>query len=429
MNLKVKIGEIINLIITKIKAILPYLKIFKLKFVIIWGGVIALLLAFVIALFTVTVDYYVLEFGGEPIGYSRNELTVSSALGEISAKFADNTDISAEMKKFKIGKITSSDWFLDCYNADEFKEVIALAAETIYKGNSLYISDEHKISIKSENILDAIIENFKKDRVAINKYVTKYNDACTVTIKENIKIVSEYLPMSEVVTADEYSAVYKVLEDNVHYTINCLQTEDEKIPYVTYYTRNEALHAGQKVVISNGIDGSKKVQYEVVVDDGELVSKSAVKETIIKQPTNAKIQIGSAIKGGLGTNLGLIFPVEGYITSEFGGRPDPFTGADSTHKGLDIGAVKGTPIYAASGGKVVQSANKYNGYGNCVIIEHSAGFRTLYAHCSELLVKEGDIVTAGQLIAKVGSTGRSTGPHLHYGMLINGTYVDPLLYY
>lgn len=429
MNLKAKISEILKQITIKTKKILPYFKLFKMKFVIIWGGVVALLLGLVIALFTVTVDYYVLEFGGEPIGYSRNELTVNSALSELSAKFADNADITSEMKNFKVGKITSSDWFLDCYNAEEFKDIIALAAETIYKGDSLYINGEHKISIKSENMLDAIIENFKKDRVALNKYVTKYNDACTVTIKEDVKIVSEYIPLSEVVAEEEYSAVYKVLEENLHYTIKCLQTEDEKIPYVTYYTRNEALHAGQKVVISKGVDGNKKVQYEVIVDDGELVSKSAVKETIVKQPTNAKIQIGSAIKGGLGTNLGLIFPVEGYITSEFGGRPDPFTGADSTHKGLDIGAVKGTPIYAASGGKVVQSANKYNGYGNCVIIEHSAGFRTLYAHCSELLVKEGDVVTAGQLIAKVGSTGRSTGPHLHYGMLVNGTYVDPLLYY
>lgn len=413
----------------KTKTILPYFKLFKIKFVIIWGAVFALVLGLVIALFTVTVDYFVLEFQGQPIGYARNEKTVNSALNELTVKFADNAEISEELKSFKVVKLTSSDWFLDCYNADEFKDVIALAAKSIYKGSTLYINGESKISVRTEKMLNTVIDNFKKDRVSLSKYVTSKNDSCTVTFKEEVTVASEYLPFSEIVTKDEYSSAYAQLEENIHYTIECLQTEEETVPYVTYYTRNEALHAGQKKTVSNGVNGSKKVQYKVIVTDGELVSKNAVKETVVKQPKNAKIQIGSAITGGLGSNLGLIFPVEGYITSEFGGRPDPFTGADSKHKGLDIGAVKGTPIYAASGGKVIQSSNKNNGYGNCVIIEHSSGFKTLYAHCSELLVKEGEIVTAGQLIAKVGSTGRSTGPHLHYGMMVNGTYVDPLLYY
>ena len=420
-------------IIEKIKKILseilPYFKFFKKKFVIIWGVIFAILLSFVIALFTVTVDYFVLEFEGQPIGYSRNEQNVNSALNELSVKFADNAEITEEMKSFKVTKLTSSDWFLDCYNTDEFKDVIALVAKSIYKGNSLYINGERKISVRTENMLTTVVENFKKDRISLSKYVMSKNDSSTVTFKEEVTVVNEYLPMSEIVKDEEYALAYAQLEENIHYTIDCLQTEDEIVPYVTYYTRNEALHAGQKKVVSKGVNGSKKVQYQVIVENGELVSKSAVKETIVKQPSNAKIQIGSAITGGLGSNLGLIFPVEGYITSEFGGRPDPFSGADSKHKGLDIGAVKGTPIYAASGGKVVQSSNKYNGYGNCVIIEHSSGFKTLYAHCSELLVKEGEVVTAGQLIAKVGSTGRSTGPHLHYGMMVNGTYVDPLLYY
>lgn len=413
----------------KIGAVLPYFKLFKMRFVIIWGVIFALLLSFVIALFTVTVDYFVLEFEGQPIGYARNETIVNSALNELSVKFANNSEITAEMKGFKVIKLTSSDWFLDCYNTDEFKDVIALAAKSIYKGSSLYINGERKISVRTEKMLDTVLENFKKDRVSLSKYVTSKNDSCTVTFKEEVTVVSEYLPVNEIVMEEEYFSAYAQLEENIHYTIDCVQTEEETVPYVTYYTRNEALHAGQKKVVSNGVNGSKKVQYKVIVEDGELISKNAIKETIVKQPKNAKIQIGSAITGGLGSNLGLIFPVEGYITSEFGGRPDPFTGADSKHKGLDIGAVKGTPIYAASGGKVIQSSNKNNGYGNCVIIEHSTGFKTLYAHCSELLVKEGEFVTAGQLIAKVGSTGRSTGPHLHYGMMVNGTYVDPLLYY
>ena len=130
-----------------LREILPYFKLFKKKFIIIWGVVFAILLSFVIALFTVTVDYFVLEFEGQPIGYSRNEQNVNSALNELSVKFADNAEITEEMKSFKVTKLTSSDWFLDCYNTDEFKDVIALVAKSIYKGNSLYINGERKISV------------------------------------------------------------------------------------------------------------------------------------------------------------------------------------------------------------------------------------------------------------------------------------------
>ncbi len=409
--------------------IVPYLKIFKNKFFIIWAGVVVLLTTLIICLLTVTVDYYVLNFSGQPIGYARRENTITAAVDEFTVKFGDNEQIMSELKNFSVAKITSSNWFLFCYNTEEFKDVISAAAESIYKGCSLYIDGNRVASIKSQDTMNTIIANFKYDRVKISKYLLSDNDSYTVTFKENVEVKPEYLAVSDIISSDAYATVYSILENSVHYTVNCVQTEEEVVHFVTYYTRNDSLRAGQKVVLSNGVDGSKKVQYEVIVEDGKLISKSAIKETITKQPTNARIQIGSAVSGGLGTNLGLIFPVEGYITSEFGGRPDPFSGADSTHKGLDIGAVKGTPIYAASGGKVIQSSNKNNGYGNCVIIEHSSGFKTLYAHCSELLVKEGEYVTAGQLIAKVGSTGRSTGPHLHYGMMVNGTYVDPLLYY
>ncbi len=425
MNFTVFLGKIKDFAVK----VAPYLKILKNKLFIILGSLVVLLTIVVICLLNITVDYYVLNFKGEPIGYARSEETVSGAVSEISSKFSQKEEIISEMENFSVSKITSSNLFLSCFDKSEFMDVISAAAESIYKGYSLYIDGNCVASLKSEKTMNSVIENFKTDRVAISKYLSSNNDSCTVTFKENVEIKTEFLATSDIITVEPYETVYSILESSVHYTVNCVQTEQEKVPYVTYYTRNESLHAGQKVVLSKGSDGTKNVQYEVVVEDGQLISKNAINETVTKQPVNAKIQIGSAISGGLGTNLGLIFPVEGYITSEFGGRPDPFSGADSTHKGLDIGAVKGTPIYAASGGKVTQASNKNNGYGNCVIIEHSSGFSTLYAHCSELLVKEGEAVTEGQLIAKVGSTGRSTGPHLHFGMLVSGTYVDPLLYY
>ncbi len=409
--------------------IIPFLKLFKSKFFIIWGCVFAVLLITVITLLTATVDYYELQFKGVVIGYSRSSSAVNDAISELSSAFLEKSEVVSEMGNFKVAKITSSNLFVDCYNKEEFKDVITAAAETLYKGASLYIDGERVISLASEEKINSIIESFKYDRLAVSEHLRTENDSYTVTFKEDVKVVKEHLAVSNIVTKNEYLSVYEILEDKLHYTVNCVQTLEETVPFVTYYTRNESLKAGEMVTVSKGKNGIKKVQYEVVVEGDKLVSKKALYEEVVNQPVNAKIQIGSGVTSGLGTNLGLVFPVEGYITSLFGGRPDPFTGAADNHQGLDLGAAKGTPIYAASGGKVIQASNKFNGYGKCVIIEHSSGFKTLYAHCSELLVKNGDYVTSGQLIAKVGSTGRSTGNHLHYGMMVNGVFVDPLLYY
>ncbi len=114
----------------------------------------------------------------------------------------------------------------------------------------------------------------------------------------------------------------------------------------------------------------------------------------------------------------------GRVTSGYGVRADPFTGTQSPHSGLDVGAPEGSPI-RASGRGVVRSAGPRGGYGNAVEIDHGDGLVTLYGHASELLVSVGQTVEPGQEIAKVGSTGRSTGPHLHFEVRQGGRPVDP----
>lgn len=112
------------------------------------------------------------------------------------------------------------------------------------------------------------------------------------------------------------------------------------------------------------------------------------------------------------------------ISSGFGERTDPFTGQTRFHHGMDIAASQGTPVYPASSGKVIFSGKK-GGYGNMVEILHDDGLVTRYGHNAENTVKEGDIVNPSQAIAYVGSTGRSTGPHLHFEVLRNGKALDP----
>lgn len=117
--------------------------------------------------------------------------------------------------------------------------------------------------------------------------------------------------------------------------------------------------------------------------------------------------------------------LEGYISSYFGGRTDPFDGHEAVHKGVDIAGQSGSEVLSVATG-VVTRAGEASGYGYLVEINHGNGYSTRYGHNQEVLVKVGDTVTRGQPIALMGSTGRSTGPHVHFEVLRNGQQIDPL---
>jgi murein DD-endopeptidase MepM/ murein hydrolase activator NlpD len=118
------------------------------------------------------------------------------------------------------------------------------------------------------------------------------------------------------------------------------------------------------------------------------------------------------------------WPVSGPITSAFGMRADPLGRGFRMHEGLDIAAPSGTTIAAAAGGRII-FAGWYGGYGNAIIIDHGGQTSTLYGHCSQIFVAEGQDVQRGQAIGAVGSTGNSTGPHVHFEVRVNGVPVDP----
>ncbi|MDD4886285.1 MAG: M23 family metallopeptidase [Thiomonas sp.] len=122
-------------------------------------------------------------------------------------------------------------------------------------------------------------------------------------------------------------------------------------------------------------------------------------------------------------------PVTGNvpITSEYGLRPNPMGRGVEFHNGIDFGVKVGTPIQATANG-VVQSAGWKSGYGNCVVIDHPFGYHSLFGHLSKIMVKPGDTITRGQVIALSGNTGRSTGPHLHYTLFYGDKTLDPATY-
>lgn len=120
-----------------------------------------------------------------------------------------------------------------------------------------------------------------------------------------------------------------------------------------------------------------------------------------------------------------IYPVNGPVTSNYGYRVHPIRGTTRLHTGMDFGVGYGVPILAADNGVVIHSG-WYGGYGNTVIVDHGGGFTTLYAHASSLHVSHGQVVKQGQMVSKVGSTGMSTGPHLHFEVRYNGNPINPL---
>ena len=122
-----------------------------------------------------------------------------------------------------------------------------------------------------------------------------------------------------------------------------------------------------------------------------------------------------------------IWPAKGWLTSRFGPRVSPFTGRRQMHAGIDIASADGTAIQAPARGRVTFVGNK-GPLGKALVLDHGFGVKTVYGHTKTIVVKTGETVERGQKIAEVGSTGRSTGPHLHYVVEVNGKARDPLDY-
>lgn len=125
--------------------------------------------------------------------------------------------------------------------------------------------------------------------------------------------------------------------------------------------------------------------------------------------------------------LETVTPVMGTLWSEYGYRDHPIDGEYKFHNGVDIGADQGREIGAFADG-TVEYIGQNDAYGNYLQIDHGQGIKSFYAHCSQLCVRQGDVVTAGQKVAEVGSTGNATGPHLHFELKYNGTHIDPAYY-
>ena len=212
------------------------------------------------------------------------------------------------------------------------------------------------------------------------------------------------------------------LEPMVNVVASVRERKTESIPFTTKFINDSKMYRGQERVAQPGERGEREVIYELVQINGKTVEKHEIASNIVKKPVERVVNRGTRVivaSRGSGEAGKMGWPVSGRITSGYGNRSGSF------HSGIDIAASHGTSIRAAAAGVVTFSGWSGN-YGNMIDIDHGNGVVTRYAHNSANLVQVGQQVSAGEVIGRVGSTGRSTGPHVHFEVRVNGATRNPV---
>lgn len=190
---------------------------------------------------------------------------------------------------------------------------------------------------------------------------------------------------------------------------------EEEIPFETKKVEDNTMAKGKTAVDVKGVPGKKRVVADITYLNDAETAREVLSEEVLTEPVTEVVRVGTLTTAATGS---FSMPAYGSYTSRFGRR------WGSTHTGLDIGASYGSPVSAADGG-VVEFAGWSGGYGNLVRVNHGNGYVTYYAHMSKITVSKGQRVAKGQQVGKVGSTGNSTGPHLHFEIRKNGQILNP----
>ena len=231
------------------------------------------------------------------------------------------------------------------------------------------------------------------------------------------------------ITTNDEEIFEKIKETGTtYYKYYAVALDGEEKSYVSSFENAEKVVEELKQKDSANIDKITIVEkYKTEkeeVEDTSIIVASLYKQKTVQKTQTAVATSANATSRTAKVNIGINFikPTVGTISSRYGSR------WGRTHKGVDIAASTGTQIKAAASGTVTAAGWNNGGYGNLIVISHGNGVQTYYGHCSYIGVKEGQTVSQGDVIGKVGSTGRSTGPHLHFEIRVNGTAYNPLNY-
>lgn len=335
-------------------------------------------------------ESYVKELDGE---LARLDDELSSLDSRITDKEADIEETKAQLEEAK-------------KTEEEQYASMKLRIKYMYeKGDTSYLDLLLESGSMSEmlNRAEYIQQISSYDR----KKLTEYGEIKEKIADDEEKLEAEH---EELLTLQEQT---KAKQDSVEKLVGEKSRELQK--YQNQIAANESQLASYQADIEAQENRIQQIEAELKRQEEEARKKAQEKGEEYKT-----VSIG---------NISFIWPCpsSSRITSGFGGRSSPTEGASSNHKGIDIGASSESDIVAAADGTVTISTYSYSA-GNYIMINHGGGVSTVYMHCSKLLVSVGETVKKGQVIAKVGSTGYSTGPHLHFGVRVNGAYVNPSQY-
>ncbi|OKZ76062.1 MAG: hypothetical protein BHW00_00265 [Clostridium sp. 26_22] len=312
--------------------------------------------------------------------------------------------------------------------------LISLAVLLILACIASFYKISYSVTINGEMV--GYTDNKSKLQTEINDYIEKGESENTAFVQ--VDSLPEYkvcLLKRDVQASDE--DIFNIIKSagTTYYRYYSINENDEEKLYVANFTEAEDIINQLKEKNSKNMDNiTISEKYETQMQDFTTV-EDAVSNLYVQKPQvtvakNKTTSVGSVntattIAGGkVSLGISLARPVSGIISSRFGARSSI---RSSAHTGLDIATSTGTPVLAAASGTVTFSGRK-GSYGNLLVITHSNGVQTYYGHCSKLYVSAGTTVTQGQTVAAVGSTGNSTGPHLHFEVRVNGVAYNPQNY-
>jgi len=338
----------------------------------------------------IKVNACVLYVDGEKLGTLKSEEDVQQLLDSIKSQYAEGISNLENVS---------------------FREIVEIVPTSV---------EFHEV--QDVKVIEAKI---KEGQETVDEYIVKEGDTFWSIAKAFHIDPDELLKLNSNLEPEKLQLGQKIRLSSPKSLLNVVTTEiieyEEPVPFETETQKDSSMFSNESKVIQNGEEGLKRVEARVIKVNGTKEKTEIISEQVIKEPVNKIVMQGTKTPVSKGSGS-FAWPTRGSLSSRYGRR------WGRLHKGIDIANSRGTPVYAADSGKVIFSGWHNGGYGNLIQIDHGNGIVTYYAHLSKRVVSSGSSVSKGDLIGYIGNTGRSTGPHLHFEVRVNGSPRNPLNY-